>query len=120
MAYLKWRLDSIAALWWDSRDHLATSTHATEAERVYADQYNAVMVEYMQTFDVPLDLRAHATRPPCFPPSNIVEVRGRSSHVYVSPVTGRVVQLYSGKMCSVSVEDAEVLVREEVAEYSLS
>jgi GINS complex subunit 1 len=117
VTYLKWRLDGIASLWWDSREHLATSSHATEVEAQYIRQYTNVMVEYMSTFEVPLDFRAFTSRPPCFPPSNIIEVRGLKAHSYVSPNTGRVVQLYAGKVCSVPVEDAEILVRQNVADY---
>jgi len=117
VGYLRWRLDSLAGLWWDSREHLATSTHATAAESEYVQQYNAVMVEYMQSFDAPLDLRAHTSRPPCLPPSNVVEVRGLQPYAYVAP-DDRVVQVFPGKLCSVSLEDAEVLVRQGAAEYA--
>lgn len=114
-AYLTWRLKSITNLWWDSRDQMS-SGFTTAAEDEYLRGMNATMVEYMTSFAVPLDLRAFTTRPPSFPPSNVVDVCGRREHTYVSPLTLRAVHIYPGKMCSVPFEDAETLVQLGVAE----
>lgn len=117
VTYLRWRLNSLSRLWWDSRDQLAAQ-QATPAEAEYIKQYNAVMVAYMGTFETDfLDFRSHTTRPPCLPPTNIVEVRGLKAVQFTTET--RTVVLYPGKVCSVSVEDAEVLVRQEMAEYIL-
>jgi GINS complex subunit 1 len=117
VTYLKWRLERLSGLWWMSREQVALASSATQAETEFVRQYNAMMVEYMQTFPVAVDLRSYTSRPPCFPPTNIVEVRGLKAHTFVSPLSGRVLQVYPGKLCSFSVEDAEVLVQQEVAEY---
>jgi hypothetical protein len=54
VTYLRWRLDSLSRLWWDSREHLAVATHATEAEAFFIRQYTNVKPSpNTQTADAP-------------------------------------------------------------------
>lgn len=108
VAYLKWRLDAASDLWWSANEDVVTDS-LTVAEKGYLRDYGALMVSYMSSFDVPLDLRAHTWRPPTT--SGVIEVRGLVDYSFVSPATGRTVSVYAAKQCCVTTEDAEPLLR---------
>jgi hypothetical protein len=117
VAYLQWRLDSVTQLWWEGREDSATH-HMTSVEAEYARQHSAVLADYMTTaFPVPLDLRAYTSRPPSFPPTNMVKVRGLAEVAFVSPSSFKTVSMYKGKTGIVAFEDAERLVQQGAAEF---
>ena len=114
-AYWKGRQDALTTLWWEGREHEA-HVHCTDAERGFLRGLDSLLVGYMQCLPVPLDLRSYATRPPCSPPTQVVRVRGKKNYSYVSPSTMHAVTVYDGKLCSIAIEDAELLLQHNVVE----
>nr|CCC92767.1 conserved hypothetical protein [Trypanosoma congolense IL3000] len=112
VAYLLWRQSQITKSWWDARDNMISSVLAP-CERTFLQEYNDVMVEYMTSFAVPLDLRSFTWRPPS---TQQLEVRGLVNHVFVSSVTGAVINLYKGKQILLDFEEAESLIQQGVVE----
>ena len=79
--------------------------------------YSELVADYSRSFTVPLDLRAFSTKPPCSPPTELVEIEGVSSAEFVSPFTMQTLRIYPGIQCSVAFADAEMLVRQGAAKY---
>lgn len=136
-AYLQWRLSRLSQLWWECREAPVLSdaetavgrgagaagggdsgvTAATpDSERAYLQQMGSLVVDYMGSFPVALDLRAFTSRPPNSPPTQLVEVRGKADCAFVSPVSGKVLSVSLGKQCTVLFEDAELLLRQDAVE----
>ena len=113
--YLNWRLQSPSSLWWEAQDDKVTSL-CTTAEREFLANYNTVMVDYLNSFEVPVDARAYLSRPPSVPPSNLVEIRGLKNTSFVSTSSGEIVELYPGKVLSLPFDEAENLLQRGVAE----
>lgn len=112
LSYLLWRQEQIAEAWWRTRDNLLdASLSAAEAE--YLEEFNNTMVEYMTSFAVPVDLRAFLWRPPSV---QQMEVRGLADYVFVSPVTGNTISIYTGEQVLLSFEEAEPLLQQGVVE----
>lgn len=112
LTYLLWRQKQISDAWWTAQDnHIRPSLSTDESE--YLLEYNNLMVEYMTHFAVPVDLRAFLWRPPAF---TQLEVRGLIDHVFVSPITGNTISIYSGKQILLNFEDAESLIQQHVVE----
>lgn len=112
LTYLLWRQKQITNAWWTANDN-ALRTSISPAEQAYLDAYDGVMVEYMTSFAIPLDLRAFLWRPPSV---QQLEVRGVTDHVFVSPVTGSTITVYAGKQILLSFEEAERLIQQRVVE----
>jgi hypothetical protein len=113
--YLSWRLQSLAALWWEAQDDRVAGL-CTTAEREFLSNYNSQMVDYLNSFEVPVDARAFFSRPPSVPPSNLVEIRGLRTTSFVSTSSGEIVNLYPGKVLSLPFDEAESLLQRGVAE----
>jgi len=113
--YLNWRLQSLSGLWWEAQDDRVTPL-CTTAEREFLAQYNTVMVDYLNSFSIPVDARAYLSRPPSVPPSNLVEIRGLKNTSFVSTTSGEIVNLYPGKVLSLQFDEAESLLQRGVAE----
>ncbi|CBH14192.1 uncharacterized protein TEOVI_000558600 [Trypanosoma equiperdum] len=112
VAYLLWRQSQITKSWWEARDNTISNMLAP-CERTFLQDYNDVMVEYMTSFAVPLDLRSFTWRPPS---TQQLEVRGLVNHVFVSSITGAVINLYKGKQILLGFEEAESLIQQGVVE----
>ncbi|EPY38109.1 GINS complex subunit 1 [Angomonas deanei] len=112
MAYLLWRQGQITNAWWTAQDNTVRK-HLSSAESTYLLEYNNLMVEYMTSFAIPVDLRAFLWRPPS---AQQLEVRGLMNHVFVSPITGNTVSIYYGKQILLNFEDAESLIQQSVVE----
>ncbi|EAN82358.1 hypothetical protein C3747_159g66 [Trypanosoma cruzi] len=112
LAYMMWRKSQMTRAWWEAKDN-ALSGVLTPFESTFLQEYNDVMVEYMTSFAVPLDLRAFTWRPPS---TQQLEVRGLVDHVFVSPISGAVISLYKGKQILLGFEEAETLIQQGVVE----
>ncbi|KEG13905.1 GINS complex subunit 1 [Trypanosoma grayi] len=112
LAYLMWRQSQMTKSWWEAKDN-ALSEVLAPCELSFLEEYNNIMVEYMTAFAVPLDLRAFTWRPPS---TQQLEVRGLVNHVFVSPITGAVINLYKGKQILLGFEEAESLIQQGVVE----
>ncbi|RNF13828.1 GINS complex subunit 1 [Trypanosoma conorhini] len=112
LAYLMWRQSQMTRAWWEARDN-ALSDVLAPCESSFLQEYNEVMVEYMTSFAVPLDLRAFTWRPPS---TQQLEVRGLVNHVFVSPISGAVINLYKGKQILLGFEEAESLIQQGVVD----
>ncbi|CCW65323.1 unnamed protein product [Phytomonas sp. EM1] len=112
LAYLLWRQQQITNAWWSAQDN-ALLPCLSPAEVHFLEEYDNVMVEYMTSFAVPLDLRAFIWRPPS---TQQLEVRGLANHVFVSPVSGNTISIYPGKQVLLSFEDAEALLQQKAVE----
>lgn len=113
--YLSWRLQALSGLWWEAQDDKVIS-FCTTAEREFLSDYNTVMVDYLNSFELPVDARAYLSRPPSVPPSNLVEIRGLKTTSFVSTSSGEIVELYPGKVLSLPFDEAESLLQRGVAE----
>ena len=82
-------------------------------ESVFLKEYGNVMVEYMMSFAVPLDLRSFTWRPPS---SHQVTVVGLKDSSFVSPLTGIVHTMYEGKRIRLNLEEAEQLLVQGMAQ----
>eukprot|EP00758_Cryptobia_borreli_P005456 Tbor_TRINITY_DN4889_c0_g1::TRINITY_DN4889_c0_g1_i2::g.1336::m.1336/K10732/GINS1, PSF1; GINS complex subunit 1 len=107
VSYEKRRLDTLSDMWWETREQ-DCARNLTLPEKQFLSDYNLLMIEYMSSFDTPLDLRAFTWRPPV---CQMLEVRGLKNHTYVSATTGRSVSIYLGKQCCVDCQDTEFLVQ---------
>ncbi len=116
-SYLTWRLGRIELAWWRSLEH-ATASKCSAAETEYLKALNKTMIDYMQSFEVNLDLRAFVARPPDAIPTNIVEVRGKRNVTYTSPLSNRVVDIYVGKTVTLAYEEAEGLLQRGDVEWA--
>lgn len=112
LTYLLWRQSKVSDAWWAAQDsHL--QAQLAPAEATYLQEYDSVMVEYMNSFAVPIDLRAFTWRPPS---SQQLEVRGLVDYVFVSPVTGSTISIYAGKQILLSFVEAESLIQQKVVD----
>lgn len=112
LTYLLWRQKKVADAWWMARDNSIHSV-LSPAEVSFLHDYDNVMVEYMTSFAIPLDLRAFLWRPPS---TQQLEVRGLVDHLFVSSVTGVTISIYPGKQILLNFEEAESLIQQRVAE----
>ncbi|KAH9600710.1 hypothetical protein LSM04_002205 [Trypanosoma melophagium] len=112
LAYIMWRQSHITEAWWEAKDNAITDVLAP-CEVTFLQEYNNIMVEYMTSFAIPLDLRAFTWRPPSV---QQLEVRGLVNHVFVSPISGAVINLYKGKQILLGFEEAEALIQQGVVE----
>ncbi|KAG8340694.1 hypothetical protein ERJ75_001012200 [Trypanosoma vivax] len=112
VAYLMWRQSQITRAWWEARDN-ALASMLTPCEKAFLQDYSNIMIEYMTSFAIPLDLRAFMWRPPS---TRQLEVRGLVNHVFVSSITGAVINLYKGKQILLCFEEAESLIQQGVVE----
>eukprot|EP00759_Apiculatamorpha_spiralis_P009520 PhF_6_TR16568/c0_g1_i1/m.25254/K10732/GINS1, PSF1; GINS complex subunit 1 len=104
--YLKTRLDVITSNWWSSTTttSAAVSEFSTPAEAQFEKDYSSLLVVYMAAMDG-LDLRVSGDGKPPPEVKRFVDVQGLREYVYVSPQTGRTVQVYPGKGMSLLYED---------------
>jgi GINS complex subunit 1 len=109
VAYLKWRMDRATASWWETQDNLIMP-QLTPAEQKYLKDYNDIMVEYMSSFAVPLDLRAFRWRPPT---SQNITVRGLKASSFVGS-TGTTYHIEKGETHSMPCEEAERLIQQGI------
>lgn len=112
LAYLLWRQSKISDAWWAAQDNKLLP-HLAPAEATYLQEFDSVMVEYMTSFAVPVDLRAFTWRPPS---CQQLEVRGLMDYVFVSPITGNTIGIYAGKQILLAFEEAEPLIQQNVVE----
>lgn len=112
LAYLLWRQSKISEAWWVAQDNKLRA-QLSPAETAYLQEYDSVMVEYMSSFAVPIDLRAFTWRPPS---SQQLEVRGLVDRVFVSPISGNTISVLAGKQILLSFEEAELLLQQSVVE----
>lgn len=112
LTYLLWRQKQIAKAWWSVRDNLLEG-FLSAAEAKYLSDYQGTMVEYMTSFDVPLDLRAYLWRPPSV---QQLEVRGRCHYEFRSPVSGKTIIINTGDQLFLSFEEAEPLIQQGIVE----
>ncbi|GET87345.1 hypothetical protein, conserved [Leishmania tarentolae] len=112
LTYLLWRQQKIAKAWWSVRDNLLEGS-LSAAEAKYLSDYQNTMVEYMTSFDVPLDLRAYLWRPPSV---RQLEVRGRCHYEFRSSVSGKTIIINTGDQLSLSFEEAEPLIQQGIVE----
>ncbi|KAK7196458.1 hypothetical protein NESM_000583200 [Novymonas esmeraldas] len=112
VTYLMWRQEQIAKAWWGVRDNLLEGT-LSSAEAAYLSDYQATMVEYMTSFDIPLDLRAYLWRPPSV---HQLEVRGSCHYEFRSAVSGRTIIINAGDQLFLSFEEAEPLIQQGIVE----
>lgn len=109
VSYMKWRLDKTAEAWWSSRDNLMMP-QLSAAEQQYVKEYNELMVEYMTSFAVPLDLRAFQLHPPM---SQNISVRGLKASTFVA-TSGITYHIEKGESYSLPYEVAERLLQQEI------
>jgi hypothetical protein len=114
-AYLGWRLQSLSALWWEAQDD-RVAPMCTAPEREFVAGYNALISDYLNSFQLPVEARSYMSRPPSVPPSNLVEVRGLTTTSFVSLSSGEIVNIYPGKVLSFPFDVAEPLLQRGVAE----
>ncbi|CCW67824.1 unnamed protein product [Phytomonas sp. Hart1] len=112
LTYLLWRQQQITNAWWSARDNSLLPC-LSPAEVHFLEEYDSVMVDYITSFAVPLDLRAFIWRPPS---TQQLEVRGLVNHMFVSPVSGNTISIYTGKQLLLSFEDAEALLQQKAVE----
>ncbi|KAG5504675.1 hypothetical protein JIQ42_06517 [Leishmania sp. Namibia] len=112
LTYLLWRQEQIAKAWWGVRDNLLEGS-LSPAEAKYLSDYQSTMVEYMTSFDVPLDLRAYLWRPPSV---RQLEVRGRCFYEFRSSVSGKTIIINNGDQIFLSFEEAEPLIQQGIVE----
>ena len=108
-SYLKGRLDTLTLGWWAR----VGADHACPGEQVFVRDHAALMVAYMSSLGG-LDLRLATHGPPRVQRYTIL--RGTKEYAYVSPGSGRVVQVYNGKCLSLPHEDAVALIAAGVVE----
>ncbi|KPA75027.1 hypothetical protein ABB37_08716 [Leptomonas pyrrhocoris] len=112
LTYLLWRQQQITDAWWGVRDNLLEPSLSNSEARFLSD-YHEIMVEYMTSFDVPLDLRAYLWRPPSV---NQLEVRGLTHYEFRSSVTGKTIIINIGDQLFLSFEEAEPLIQQSIVE----
>ncbi|CAJ1006987.1 hypothetical protein Q4I28_002301 [Leishmania naiffi] len=112
LTYLLWRQEQVAKAWWGVRDNLLEGT-LSAAEAKYLSDYQGTMVEYMTSFDIPLDLRAYLWRPPSV---RQLEVRGRYQYEFRSSVSGKTIIINAGDQIFLSFEEAEPLIQQGIVE----
>ncbi|KAG5482953.1 hypothetical protein LSCM1_06994 [Leishmania martiniquensis] len=110
LTYLLWRQGQIAKAWWSVRDNLLEGS-LSPAEAKYLSDYQSIMVEYMTSFDVPVDLRAYLWRPPSV---RQLEVRGRCHYEFRSSVSGKIIIINKGDQLFLSFEEAEPLIQQGI------
>lgn len=110
VTYLLWRQEQIRKAWWGVRDNLLDGTLSSAEARYLAD-YQSTMVEYMTSFDVPLDLRSYLWRPPSV---HQLEVRGRCHYEFRSSVSGKTIIINAGDQMFLSFEEAEPLIQQGI------
>lgn len=110
VSYLKWRMDRVSGAWWETQDNLI-APHLSAAEMQYLRDYNTLMVDYMSSFAVPLDLRAFRWRPPT---SRHASVRGLRESTFISSTTGITYRIQTGEYYSMPCEEAERLIQQGI------
>ena len=112
LTYILWRQQQISDAWWGVRDNLLEPSLSSSETR-FLSAYHDIMVEYMTSFDVPLDLRAYLWRPPSV---NQLEVRGLTYYEFRSSVSGKTITINVGDQLFLSFEEAEPLIQQGVVE----
>ncbi|KAG5509176.1 hypothetical protein JKF63_06185 [Porcisia hertigi] len=112
LMYLLWRQQQITNAWWGVRDNLLEDS-LSAAEAKYLSDYQGTMVEYMTSFDTPIDLRAYLWRPPSV---RQLEVRGCCHYEFRSSVSGKTIIINVGDQLFLSFEEAEPLIQQGVVE----
>ncbi|KPI88512.1 hypothetical protein ABL78_2408 [Leptomonas seymouri] len=112
LTYMLWRQKQITDAWWGVRDNLLEPS-LSNSEARFLSNYHNIMVEYMTSFEIPLDLRAYLWRPPSV---NQLEVRGLTHYEFRSSVSGKTVIINIGDQLFLSFEEAEPLIQQGIVE----
>jgi GINS complex subunit 1 len=112
LTYMLWRQQQVADAWWGVRDNLLEPS-LSSAEGRFLSDYHDIMVEYMTSFDIPLDVRAYLWRPPSV---NQLEVRGLTHYEFRSSVSGKTIIINVGDQLFLSFEEAEPLIQQGIVE----